>query len=297
MCWLDHSRVIRGAKAMLLAAQLWGTCFTALAQSEQLTPVALVTELSGRAETREGERTVRLSLLSELERGARVRLTKEAKLALLFYGSAEIYVVTGPALVRVGHASLEPLSGNEPTRLQRLAGKNGNSLMVRPGGVTQAGFVARGVAKPIVATTVTGTVILDQRPVFRWNAVAHGLAYRFSLKYAGDKTMLEAVVQDNAFELPGGVVLGDGQSYRWSVRTTTADGTEYAFIRNFVIADLAARAEVENFRPNQSASLSERVAYGVWLEQSGLLDEARRYWHQLAADGLSVPTEKLEEPR
>jgi hypothetical protein len=286
---------MRRAQAMILAAPLWGVWITVLAQPEQLVPVALVTELSGPAETREGDRTVRLSLLSELAPGARVRLRKDAKLAALFFASAEVYALTGPALVRVGRASLEPLSGNEPVRLTRLIGKNGDALMVRPGGIAQAGFVARGVAKPIVAVTVMGTMILDRQPVFRWKEVAPGLAYTFSLKDAIDKTMVEAVLESNAFELPGGTVFADGQYYRWSVRTRTADGTEYAFSRRFTVADVAKRAEVENFRPGASASVGVRVAYAVWLEQSGLLDEARRYWHQLAAEGSSVPTEKLEE--
>lgn len=293
MWWRDHSAVALYAKAAMLAMPL--SCLACAAQAEQLSPVAVVTEISGIVETREADRSMRLSLLSELTSGARLRLAGEAKLAVLFYDSAEVYLLNGPALARVAPASLDRLSGNEPVLLRKQTGKDGRPLLIRPSGVAQAGLVARGVTQPIAAVSVTGPIILDRRPVFRWREVSPGLAYRFVLKDAADRTVLETVVNDVALELPHGVVLRDGQYYRWSVHTRGPGGTQYALSRRFMVADEAKRTEIENFRPSQGATLGEQVAYCMWLEQNGLRDESRGCWRQLASNGLNVPTQKLEQ--
>ena len=49
-------------------------------------------------------------------------------------------------------------------------------------------------------------------------------------------------------------------------------------------ADL--RAQAESLRPAESAALSSKVAYAVWLEEMGLKDEARVYWRVASTERI-----------
>jgi hypothetical protein len=294
---LENSQIISLLAAVMVAAALYCAGTAARAEADPVAAVALVIELSGKAETQAGGRPVAVSLLSEFGPGARVRLHKDAKLIVLFYRTAEQYAISGPSLLRFTDTGLEALSGNEPIRKPALIGKDGRALAVRAIGVVQAGAVVRGRNKPIPALAPAGGVTLEVRPTFRWSEVEPGLDYRFTLKDEGDAVLLARTLRGTVMQLPPDLALAEGQRYRWSVFAQAADGTAYGSNYRFTVADAATRADVENFRPDQGASLGERVAYSVWLEQSGLLDEARRYWQRLGAEGLNVPTEKLEALR
>jgi hypothetical protein len=99
-------------------------------------------------------------------------------------------------------------------------------------------------------------------------------------------------LRGSVLQLPSELVLAEGQRYRWSIFAKAPDGINYSSSHRFTVADATGRAEVENFRPAQAASPSERVAFAIWLEQAGVDDEALRYWQQLGADGILPPPEK-----
>jgi hypothetical protein len=262
------------------------------AQARSAAPVALVTELSGKAETQVEGKTVTVSLLSEFHPGARVKLYQGAKMIVLFYRTAGQSAITGPSLIRVGETAVEALSGNEPTNMQALAGKNGKPLLIRPAGVTQGAVVIRGLNKPIPAISLAGGTTLEARPTFRWREVEPGLDYQFTLKDQGDAVLLTRTGRGTALQLPPELVLSEGQRYRWSLFARAPDSTAYGSSYRFTVADAATRADVENFRPAQTANASERVAFAVWLEQAGLNDEAVHYWQQLVAEGIPPPPNK-----
>ena len=261
----------------------------AYAQARSAAPVALVTALAGKAETQVEGKTVTVSLLSEFPPGARVRLHRDAKMVLLFYRTAGQAAITGPSLFRVGDTAAEPLSGNEPVNRPPLAGKNGKPLVIHPAGVTQGAIVIRGVNKPIPALSLAGGTTLSVRPTFRWREVEPGFDYQFTLKDNSDAVLFTRTLRGTVVQLPPDVVLEEGQRYRWSVFARGSDGTAYGSSYRFVVADVATRADFENFTPSPTADASERVAFAVWLEQAGLSDEAASYWQQLATEGIPPP--------
>lgn len=271
---------------LLLAMVTWGQPVRAHAA-----PLAVVTEIAGKAETRSGEQTVALALLSELASGARVKLYPNARMMLMFYGTGELYALMGPSLVRITAAGVEALSGNEPTK-QTLSGRNGKPLVLRPSGVTQAGIVVRSVAKPITPLSVAGGVTLDAHPVFRWREPEPGLEYRFVLRDGGEAIVLQRNLRDAVLATPPDLTLEAGQRYRWSVTTRSPSGTDYALGQSFFVADAQTRADVANFQPAAEAGTAQRVAYAIWLEQAGLEDEARACWLKLAAEGVALPPHK-----
>jgi hypothetical protein len=262
------------------------------AQAGDDAPVALVTEIVGKAETRSGSQTVAVTLLAEFASGARVKLHPGAKMQVLFYGAAEVYALTGPSLVRVSQARLETMSGNEAVKQPGVYGRNGKPLLLRPGAITQAGIVVRGVARPLPALTMTGSATLDPHPVFRWREPEPGLDYRFVLRDGGEAILYERTLRDTSVSLPPDIVLKEAQRYRWSVSAKSPSGTEYAASYRFVYATAQTREDVANFRPEPDAPPAQRVAYALWLEQTGLRDEANRYWQALAAEGVPIPAEK-----
>ncbi len=257
--------------------------------------VALVTEAAGKVETRVDEQTVPVGLLTELISGARVRLYKDARLVVLFFGTADQYALTGPSLVRITETGVEALSGNEPVKQQPLNGRNGKPLLLRPTGITQAGIVVRGIAKPIVPLSMDGAITLDARPVFRWREPEAGLEYRFLLRDGSDALIFERRLRDPTLALPNELNLQDGQRYRWSVTATSPAGGEYALSHRFMVADAQTREQVANFQPLPDAGTAQRIAYAIWLEQTGLSDEAKRQWRQLADERTPVPPGKLSQ--
>jgi hypothetical protein len=256
----------------------------------------MATEVAGHAETRAGAETVLVKALTEFAAGARVRLKKEARIAVLFYASGDAWLVTGPSLIRIGETAVEALSGSEPQRVPGPAGRNGDKLKLRPGGLTQAGVIARGVAKPITVLAPAGTVILQARPTFQWQPAAPDLTYRYAVRDTEDRILAEGLTPGTSFELPASVALKPGARYRLSLSAKGPDRTDYTATLRFGIADDALRAQIENFRPPADASPSQRIAFAVWLEQAGLTEEARTQWRALAAQGVAVPEIRLAAP-
>lgn len=54
-------------------------------------------------------------------------------------------------------------------------------------------------------------------------------------------------------------------------------------------ASSEAREQATKLRPGKNGSVSERVAYGLWLESENLADEARQVWKELAEEFPDQP--------
>ncbi len=55
------------------------------------------------------------------------------------------------------------------------------------------------------------------------------------------------------------------------------------------VASSEAREQAIKLRPGKNGTVSERVAYGLWLESENLADEARQVWNELAAEFPDQP--------
>lgn len=289
---LLNSRIVRLLVATVIAIPLHTAMALARDEAEPQVAVALLIELSGKAETQAAGRPAPVSMLSEFGPGGRIRLHKDAKALVLFYRTGEQYVIQGPSLIRFDEAGLEALSGNEPVRKPALLGKDGRRMEVRTVGVVQAGIVVRGNNRPILALNPAGAVTLEGRPTFRWREVEPGIEYRFVLHDSGEKILVDRSLHGGSFELPLEVVLVEGQRYRWSLSAKAPDGTSHALNHRFSLADSKTRSDVENFRPDPDTGVSGRILFAIWLEQIGLGDEAGRQWRELVASGVNLPADK-----
>jgi hypothetical protein len=257
-------------------------------------PVAIVTDVRGTAETDSEKPDVSVAVLTEFLPGARAKLRAGAKLVVLYLESGDQYELGGPALVRFGSDAPESIDGAPPVKRRPMTGKDGAPIKIRPVGLTQAPIVLRSAqGKPIPALSLAGTVTLERPPVFRWKAVERGLEYQFVLKDSSGSTLFSRMVKGDFLELPEQVGLHEGESYTWSIGTRSGMGQNYLSEYSFRAADEATRVAVENYRPAADAVVAERVAFAVWLDQTGLRDAATAQWKSIADSGGHVPEGRL----
>lgn len=272
--------------ALLLAGMAWAGAAE---------PVAMVTDIEGKASLAEGAAKRELSILSELRPGARLQLQGGARVSVVYLGSGQEYELEGPAVVRIAAGQPEAVSGNQPKKGGVALAKGGSAVRIKPVVVAQAAIVMRSSApgSRLKLLSLSGTKTLDVRPVFQWQPPQPGLHYQIELMDDTGKTILNAATNEAALTLPAQIELKEAADYTWVVSTVLPDGAKYTNVGDFSIAPAALREQAEKLRPANQASVSERVEYASWLEQVELRDEARKYWKSVAAERQGH--EKLKE--
>jgi hypothetical protein len=254
-------------------------------------PVAMVTDIEGKAVLSEGKDKHDLTILSELKPGARVQLESGARVAVVYLVSGQEYELGGPAVIRFNASQPEALSGAKPKKGGVALAKGGSTIRIKPVVVAQAAIVMRSSApgSRLKLVSLSGTKTLDVRPVFQWQPPQSGLHYQFELMDDTGKTIATATTDDSFLELPTQMQLKEEADYTWMVSTVLPDGAKYSNVGDFSIAPPALREQAEKMRPLNQATVSERVEYANWLEQMELRDEARKYWKSVAAERQGHP--------
>lgn len=164
--------------------------------------------------------------------------------------------------------------------------------LIRPAGVTLKG--PAGAADFEVLSPV-GTVVLSQRPVFRWQRVPGATSYRVTVM---DPESREVVLDTKAARtwLVPPKPLPRGRVLMWGV-TATVGGTEVyapkppAAEARFKILDAS---QVARLRGEVGASTASHVDKGVMYAREGLLDDAEREFKtELKANPRSERTLEL----
>jgi len=217
-------------------------------------------------------------MLTEIEGDAQVQVEDKARLVVLYFSSGEEFALRGPALIQFKAAAPEALSGNPPEK--RAGGKGDPGLRIKPGGVTQAAVRMRlsPEGPKLKLLRLSDTVTLETRPKFRWTKLEPGLEYRFELTDDSGRILYEAKATGRSLKLPESVQLKPNALYTWELSTRLKDGTRYNSAGDFTLATPELRQQVDRMRPAEQASVSELVAFALWLEQVDLKDEARKYW-------------------
>ena len=247
-------------------------------------PVAVVTDAQGRSVLQGAAPARELVMLAEIDGDARIQLDDKARLVVLYFSTGEEFTLRGPALVQFKPAAPEALSGVAPEK--RAAGSKPDSgIRIKPGGVTQAGVRMRVAPEgpKLRLLGLSGTVTLDARPEFRWSALEPGLSYAFQLSDDTGRIVHESKTAGNTLTLPESLQLKPGAPYTWEVSTRLKNGAKYTSAGDFNIAAADLRAQVDRTRPAEPATVSELVAFALWLEQLDLKDEARKYWRMARA--------------
>ena len=254
--------------------------------------VAMVTDLQGKATTSSDGRSRDLTILAELEAGAKVQLSAGATLVALYLAAGDEYVFKGPATIDFKPAAPEVVGGPPPERRRLTLGKGGKEIRIKPVGMTQGAMVMRSVRADarIQLLSLNRTRTLETQPVFLWKELQPGLKYEMELNDDTGRTIFEAQVDANSLKLPASIQMKEGVPYTWQVSARLPDGRKYSSSAEFALATADLRAAAETLRPAPTAPLSSRIAYAAWLDQMELKDEARKYWNTASA-------ERPEDPR
>lgn len=289
---MRSNKAIAGLQVFLLG--LLGCCaMTAVGAAR---PVAMITDLQGKASLAIEPKAATLSILSELKQGARVQLGAGTHATVVYLDSGQEYEMAGPAEVEFRADQPHAVTGTAPRKRGVALSRSRGAIRINPVQVTQAAIVMRSMPTPGEKLKLLGlvdTTTLESRPLFQWRAPQPGLVYRIALLDESGRPLLDTETEGSTLQLPGSVKLQPGSSYTWVVSAKDSAGRSYSNAGDFSLAPEQLRAQVERLRPAAGAPVSERVVFATWLEQARLRDEARKYWRTLAADRQGDPRLKL----
>ena len=253
-------------------------------------PVAMVTDLQGKATLATDAKTASLSILSELKQGARVQLGAGARATVVYLDSGQEYQMAGPAEVQFGADSPQSIRGAAPRKHGVAFSRSHEAIRINPVQVTQGAIVMRRMPNPgqkLKLLSLSDTTTLELRPLFQWQPPQPGLHYQIALLDDTGNPLLDTTTDSSTVQLPESVKLQPGIGYTWVVSAKDATGKSYSNAGDFSLALVELRAQVKRLRPAADAPVSERVVFATWLEQMHLRDEARKYWKGIAADRQS----------
>ncbi|MFN0163205.1 MAG: hypothetical protein ACKVQQ_18415 [Burkholderiales bacterium] len=260
----------------ILLMCLVGMCLPAVSQSR---PVAIVTDVQGRAVVQRGGQQVRVALLTEIADGEQIEVAQGTRLVVVLYWPGNEYVVNGFARVRFGVAALDSLAGTAPQRRDMPS-----DMRLNPSGLVQAGVQMRSVTRPTILTIQpVGVRVLDMLPEFRWQPLEGAREYEFSLSGEGGRTLFAARTTEARISLPATQPLVPAARYAWSVRANDANGRELSGIAAFFTASEQLAIDVKRLQPPDDAAVERWVAFALWLRQERLHAEADRVWRRVQA--------------
>lgn len=242
---------------------------------------AMVADVQGQVSTGKGGR---LEILAFLPADTRLSLAPQAKVVLVYPASSREYELAGPGDYQVGKAAPEALRGAKPAT-ERVLGTVYGVRRINTASKAQAGMVMRSVMPPSYRLSIqllepSGSLVMNERPVFRWEDMPGGGRYRFVLSDDQGKIVAAGNVKGSSFVLPKGVTLKEKTAYSWSVEAR--DGTEGS--HQFTLIGKDERQRLEQLRPAADAPFAQRLLYAAELEGLGLRDEAKPLWKTLAAE-------------
>ena len=278
------------ARARLIALRVGATLLLCMAMIGVAhgDPVAMVTDLQGKAVISTAGRTADAAMLVGLEVGAQAQLQPTTTMVVLYLGDGGEYVLKGPATV-VFRAALPEVTNGAPA-LKRPP-PAGEKLRINPNGMGQGALVMRSSlgAPRIRLLSANGTRVLDTQPELHWQEPQPGLRYSVEIADETGRSLYEAQVEGPSFTLPASLQLKDGMAYTWEVAARLPDGRKYASKGEFSIASAELRAQTAAARALAQESVSSMVTFAIWLEQMELRDEARKAWRALAVQRPDDP--------
>ena len=265
------------APALALALALAFAPALARAQS-----VALVVDRSGTVDVVvDAGAPASAQVLAALPAGTRVRMQGTSTITLLYLQTGDEYVLTGPgeAELRTGAPVFDA------ARMRRKAGTLGRPVRLPAENVTLAGVVMRsGGPRPLHPA---GQVIAKPMQL-AWSSLLNDARFRVELRDASGNVLMQERTTGLSLMLPTDLALAAGQRYTWSVALADSDAPSAA-TATFEIADAELRSTASRMKPDASAPFSDRLVYGLWLEQAGATGEARQLWEQLARERPDEP--------
>ncbi len=249
-------------------------------------PVAFVTNLKGEVSVDGGSRPL---LMSELARGQKLAVGRDATLSVMYIQSGKEFVLKGPGDFAVGEREVTSGTGAAPSS-RETAWRASSDVLVKVAQTQSASIRMRSMAPPKVAAPeklefpVRGSVSTLQ-PVLRWAAVEGKAPSEVSVAVSGaeEKPVVKAKATGNSFKVPSR--LKPDTEYVWSVSVAGAELGRATF-RTLPAASIE---KADKRRPSDKAEFSDRVLYALLLQELGATQEAAELWGRLARERDDLP--------
>lgn len=244
--------------------------------------VGMVLDLQGGAQLIENGRSSKLQLLARLTPETQLELQAGAKASVTLYATRSVYRLTGPTVIGVTKEGLTVVKGAPPE--VRVMGQK--PVAEAPAGKFVTGaYRMRSIRVPppvLLASPENGSVLLDTRPTFSWEA-ADVTSFTIALQAESGQPSYSVKVNGNQWALPEGVQLERGKSYNWSVAfVSQPEGETRSAAGKFSLATKSEADEFAALKPGDADPIEEWVYYAVLLQQRQMRGEARSVWQRIA---------------
>lgn len=264
-------RTILSAAALLFAAT------AACAQT-----VAFITNLKGEVAV---DGATRPALLSEIAKGQKIALAREANVSVMYVVSGKEYVLKGPGEFFVKDNEIAASSGMPPV-VRHTEWRTSTRALDTFAQTSAASVRMRSLAPPKAAAGVmlfpTAGRVASLQPTLRWRGDAG--AVQLALYVPGEeKPVHAALAADGSYRIP--VTLKADTEYVWTI---AAAGQELGSARFRTLAADALQ-KVEAHRPSERSEFSDRVMFAMLLQEIGAQQEARETWTRLSEERSDLP--------
>ena len=248
--------------------------------------IAFVTNLRGEVSVDGAPRPM---LMSELARGQKIVVGKEAQLAVMYIQSGKEYVLKVPGDYVVGERGITSAVGVPPAA-RETPWRASNEVLVKVAQTSSASIRMRSIApvrteaKARLDFPSQGAVATLQ-PTLRWTSPDAKAPAEVVIAVAGseDKPLAKAKVSGTSHRFP--LKLKPDTEYSWTV---LAAGKEIGTAR-FTTLPSEAIQNAEKRRPSDKAEFSDRLLYALLLQEMGANQEAHEAWGKLAKERSDLP--------
>lgn len=270
---------------LILAATLSiGGLQTTSAHAAEPAAVAMTTDVQGTAWLIDGGKQSKLGLMSYLPNGAKLRLDKNARIAITYFTVSREFTLSGPVEAVVETDTLRSQNGAAPIsrnldQNQVAAGKKFTTQQRERQALATFEMKAFGnlqLLQPV------NTKLLGAPTELSWQAIPNVKTYRLTLSNAQGKTLHTAQTDTASLRLPENLKLKAGKTYTWAIEATSTDGQKQSASAEFSLLDEATTRNLSTRKPASNASFSERLLYATMLENAGASLAASTYWKALA---------------
>jgi hypothetical protein len=270
----------------IVRALIASFAFLACLVAQAADGVAFITNLKGEVSV---DGTPRPMLMSELSKGQKIVVGKEASLSVMYIESGKEYVLKGPGDYTVGGREIASASGMPPAA-RETAWRANSQVLVKVAQTSSASIRMRSMAptKAEVKTKLdfpTQGAVSNLQPTLRWTMPDAKAASEVAIAVAGreEKPLAKAKVSGTSHRFA--MKLQPDTEYSWTVSVA---GNEIGNAR-FRTLPAATIQNAEKRRPGDKAEFSDRLLYALLLQEIGAVQEAQEAWGKLAQERADLP--------
>lgn len=238
-------------------------------------PVAMITDKQGNVNMAGQE----LAVFTEIDEGSLLKITKGAKLTLVYLESGQEFLLKGPISIEVGKTS--PSSNNKVIKSSNIL-ISADKVVDSTAKYSQAAIVMRSGNKkenPLKIIQPQKTKVLKKWPELSWKKIDKGFNYRVEILSATGDSLFVSETKSNSLQIPKKIDLPENAVLTWEIEATRGMSTYYNSA-DFMIADQKTATSIIKAKPTGN-KFSQLAYYARTLEQKGFKAEARKYWMKL----------------